>query len=182
MQEDNEFYDYLVENLTFCPTFLLSLSSFFICCHKVCEFFQTLIRPWLKNSLKQLKPSRLEELALPKETITLVWLLKTPKLVVCSPKPSHRHKLICDNLGYLLPPLMHAFVIGHGLTKLPMDLSTMWCLHWVSWNCHKVLGNIINWHAFEIVKYHNVFYHHTVTTQGLLKFSFKQRFQFEIKF
>lgn len=132
--------------------------------------------------MKRLKPPRLEELALPKEIITLVQLLKTPKLVVCSPKPSHRHKLICDNLGCLLLPLVHAFVIGHGLTKLPMDLSMMWCLRWVSWNCHKVLGNIIKYHAFEIVKYHNVSYYHTTTTQGLLKCSFKQSFQFEVKF
>lgn len=82
MQEDNELYDYFTKDFTFCQTFLLSLWSFLICCCKVCEFFQTLIKSWLKDSLKQFKPPRLEELVLPQE------IPKIPKLVPCSPNIS----------------------------------------------------------------------------------------------
>jgi hypothetical protein len=37
----------------------------------------------------------------------------------------------------------------------------------------------MEWHALNIVKYHNVYYHCIITTQGILEF-FKQCLQFEI--
>jgi hypothetical protein len=64
------------------------LWSFLICCRKVYEFFQTLIKAWLQDSLKQLKPPRLEELVLPQEIKALILLPKTPKLVPCTPNIS----------------------------------------------------------------------------------------------
>jgi hypothetical protein len=42
------------------------------------------------------------------------------------------------------------------------------------------MGDSLEWCAFNIVKYHNISYHHTILTQGLLKQSLKQCLQFEI--
>jgi hypothetical protein len=53
-KEKEEFFNYLTQNLSFWQTFLLLLWSFFACCHKGCNFFQTLIGGLLKESLKQI--------------------------------------------------------------------------------------------------------------------------------
>jgi hypothetical protein len=45
-------------------------------------------------------------------------------------------------------------------------------------NC-RCWPNIV-WHALNIVKYHNVFYRHTIVRQGLPKHILKQHLQFEV--
>jgi hypothetical protein len=82
MQEYEEFYGCLTKDLIFYQAFFLSW-FFFICCHKVCEFLQTLISAWLKDSLKQSKLSRLDQLVLPQKTKAPILLLKTLK--PCTP-------------------------------------------------------------------------------------------------
>jgi hypothetical protein len=44
-----------------------------------------------------------------------------------------------------------------------------------------VMGKYVKWHALNIMKYH-VSQHHTITTQGLLKWFFKQHLQFEVNY
>jgi hypothetical protein len=44
-----------------------------------------------------------------------------------SPKRPCSPKQLFEYLNYLFPLLSNAFVVGHILTKLPMDLSMMWC-------------------------------------------------------
>jgi hypothetical protein len=54
VQEDEEIFNYLAEELIFWQTFTKKLLwTFFICCHKVFEFLQTLTSGWLKASFKQ---------------------------------------------------------------------------------------------------------------------------------
>jgi hypothetical protein len=62
--------------------------------------------------------------------------------------------------------LTDAFVIEHILPNLPLDKSMMWRLRWVNHVWHKVVDESLEWHALNIVKYHNVFYLHTIVTQG----------------
>jgi hypothetical protein len=64
---------------------------------------------------------------------------------------------------------MDAFVIEHVLPKLHLDLSMMWCFHQINREWHKVVSEPLEWHALNIVKYHNLFYRHTIATQGLSK-------------
>jgi hypothetical protein len=61
-KEEEEFFDCLVQNLSFRQAFLLLIWSFFAYCRKGCDFFQTLIGGWLKESLKQtyFEPPRLK--------------------------------------------------------------------------------------------------------------------------
>jgi hypothetical protein len=179
MLVDDDFYDHLEKDLTFSQVFLNSLWSFFICSHKVCKFLQTLIRSWLKDSLKQFKCQRLVKLE-PTWKITPIFCLEI--LEPCIPKCPHRHKLVCDNLGHLLPLLTNVFVIEHNLlTKLPMNLLMMQHLCWINWDWHDVVNNIMKCeHALEIMKYHNVFYCHTIATQRCSRCSFKESLQFEI--
>jgi hypothetical protein len=47
---------------------------------------------------------------------------------------------------------------------------------------HKVVGESLEWHALNIVKYHNVFYRHVIATQGLPRHYLKQRLQFEVHY
>jgi hypothetical protein len=49
-QDDDELFNCLVEVFSFWQAFILSLWSFFICCHKVFEFFLTLIRGLFKKT------------------------------------------------------------------------------------------------------------------------------------
>jgi hypothetical protein len=71
-----------------------------------------------------------------------------------------------------LPPLKDAFVIEHILPKLSLDPSMMWHLCWVNHVWHRVVGESLDWHALNIVKYHNVFYYHIIVIwkdfQGVL--------------
>jgi hypothetical protein len=53
VQEDEYFFYYLAKEFIFWQTFIFSLWSFFICCHKVSKFLQALIGGWLKTSFKQ---------------------------------------------------------------------------------------------------------------------------------
>jgi hypothetical protein len=105
--------------------------SFFICCYKVYDFLQTLIRAWLKDSFNQLELQRPKELVLLQETKALIFPPKFLELVPCTPKHPHSHKLAFDNLGYLIL-LTNAFVTKHIFTKFSMDSSMMLCLHQVS--------------------------------------------------
>ncbi len=77
---------------------------------------------------------------------------------------------------------MDAIVIEHILPKLPLDPSMMWRLHQVNQMWHKVVGESFEWHALNIVKHHNVFYHHIIATQGLPRCSSKQGLQFEVHY
>ncbi len=106
MQEYENFYECLTKDLIFYQAFFLSLRSFFIFCHKVCEFLQTLISAWLKDSLKQSKLTRLDQLVLPQKIKALVLLLETLK--PCTPNLPHGHKLRC-----LFPPFTNTLVIEH---------------------------------------------------------------------
>jgi hypothetical protein len=92
MQEYEEFYECLTKDLIFYQAFFLSLWSFFICCHKVCEFLQTLISAWLKDSLKQSKLTRLDQLVLPQK-------IKAPILLLESLKPCTPNLPLVTNLG-----------------------------------------------------------------------------------
>ncbi len=56
---------------------------FFIYCHIVCEFLQTLISAWLKESLEQSKLARLDQLVLPQKIKAPILLLETLK--PCTP-------------------------------------------------------------------------------------------------
>jgi hypothetical protein len=71
-----------------------------------------------------------------------------------------------------LPPLTDAFVIEHIFSKSPLDPSIMWHRCWVNHVWHRVVGESLDWHALNIVKYHNVFYCHTIVIwkdfQGVL--------------
>jgi hypothetical protein len=95
-QEDEEFFHCLVQDLSFWQAFLLSLWTFFICCNKVCEFFQTLINEWLKESLKQcdFEPSRQEtkDFVLPPKIKDLVLPSQILELVPCTSKHHHSHE------------------------------------------------------------------------------------------
>jgi hypothetical protein len=81
-----------------------------------------------------------------------------------------------------LPPLTDAFMIEHILLKLPLDMSMMWWLRQVNHVWHKFVDESLEWHALNIVKHHNVFYHHTIATQGLPRCFLKQHLQFEIHY
>jgi hypothetical protein len=110
---------------------------------------------------------------------------QSPKIVPYTPnsKPSkcpHSHENLRKYPKHLLSILMDAFVIEHTLPKLPLDPFMMWRLHQVNYVRHKVMGEPLEWHALNIMKYHNVFYYHTIATQGLLRCSFKQCLQFEV--
>jgi hypothetical protein len=91
MQEYEEFYECLTKDLIFYQTFFLSLRSFFICCHIVCEFLQTLISAWLKESLKESKLARLDQLVLPQK-------IKAPILLLETLKPCTPNLLMVTNL------------------------------------------------------------------------------------
>jgi hypothetical protein len=56
----------------------------------------------------------------------------------------------------------------------------MWWLHWCNHVWHKVVGESLEWLALNIVKHHNVFYCHIITTQGLPRCFLKQRLQLEV--
>jgi hypothetical protein len=45
---------------------------------------------------------------------------------------------------------------------------------------NKVVGEFMEWHALNLLKYYNAFYHYTIATQGLPRHSFKQCLQFEV--
>lgn len=127
-QEDEEFFYCLVQDLSFWQAFLLSLWTFFICCNKVCEIFQTLISEWLKESLKQcdFEPSRQEtkDFVLPPKIKNLVLPSQTLEFVPCTPKHHHSHEKPFEYLWNLLLPLMNAFVIEHIFLKItygPID-------------------------------------------------------------
>jgi hypothetical protein len=62
IEEKEEFFDCLTQNLSFWQAFLLLIWSFFACCRKGCDFFQSLIGGWLQESLKQtcFEPPRLK--------------------------------------------------------------------------------------------------------------------------
>ncbi len=62
-KEEEEIFDCLVQKIIIWQAFLLLLWSFFTCCCKGCDFFQTLINGWLKGSLKQIdfEPSKLKQ-------------------------------------------------------------------------------------------------------------------------
>jgi hypothetical protein len=79
-----------------------------------------------------------------------------------------------------LPPLTNVFVIEHILPKLPLDPSMMRRLCWCNHVWHKVVGESLEWHALNIVKHHNVFYCHTIATQGFPRCFLKKRLQFEV--
>ncbi len=66
--------------------------------------------------------------------------------------------------------------------KLPLDLSMMWWLCQVNQMWHKVVDESLKWHALNIVKHHNLFYHHTIATQGLPRCYLKQCLQIEIHY
>jgi hypothetical protein len=106
MQEYEEFYECLTKDLIFYQAFFLSLWSFFICCHKVREFLQTLISAWLKDSLKQSKLTRLDQLVLPQKIKAPILLLENPETLY--PKSLHGHKHRC-----LFPPFTNTLVIEH---------------------------------------------------------------------
>ncbi len=104
-------------------------------------------------------------------------LPQTPKIVPCTPnlKPSkcpHSHENPKEYPKHLLPPLTDAFVIEHIFSKSPLDPSIMWHRCWVNHVWHRVVGESLDWHALNIVKYHNVFYCHTIVIwkdfQGVL--------------
>jgi hypothetical protein len=59
----------------------------------------------------------------------------TPKLI------DHSHKLVCKNLGSLLPPLTEAFIIEHILICLFVNPSMKWCLCWVNKVWYEVVGD-----------------------------------------
>ncbi len=75
---------------------MLFLWTFFICCNKVCEFFQTLISEWLKESLKQcdFEASKQEtkDFVLPPKIKDLVLPSQTLELVAYTPKHHHSHE------------------------------------------------------------------------------------------
>jgi hypothetical protein len=82
-------------------------------------------------------------------------------------KPSkcpHSHENLRKYRKHLLPLLTNAFVIEHILPKLPLDPFMMWHLHQVNCVWHRVVGESFEWHALNIMKYHNVFYYHTIVT------------------
>jgi hypothetical protein len=105
--------------------------SFFHCYHflyfvlKLCEILQTLIVVWL------------------------VWSKGLPSIVLVFEEPSspklidHSDKLVCKNLGSLLPSLMEAFIIEHILTCLFIDPSMKWCLCCVRKVWYEVVGDTI---------------------------------------
>jgi hypothetical protein len=59
---------------------------------------------------------------------------------------------------------MDAFVIEHVPPKLLLDPFMMWHLHRINHEWHKVMGEPLEWHALNIVKYHNLFYCHNIAT------------------
>ncbi len=92
-KEEEQFFYCLAQNLSFWQTFLLLLWSLFACCHKGCNFFQTLIGGLLKESLKQIdfeapiletkdlvfffpKPKNLSS---PSQTLKIVFYTPNPK-------------------------------------------------------------------------------------------------------
>jgi hypothetical protein len=137
-KEKEKFFYYLTQNLSFWQTFFLLLWSFFACCHKGCNFFQTLIGGLLKESLKQID---FEALIL--ETKDLVFFPKikylsppsqTLKIVPYTPNPKpskqcHSHEKPKEYPKHLFLPLTNAFMIEHIFPKLPLDPSMMWQLH-----------------------------------------------------
>ncbi len=140
-KEEEEFFYYLAQNLSFWQTFPLLLWSFFTCCHKGCNFFQTLIGGLLKESLKQIdfEAPRLEieylvffpnfpktkDLSSPSQTLKIVPYTPNPK----PSKQPHSHEKPKKYPKHLLPPLTDAFMIEHIFPKLPLDPSMMWQLH-----------------------------------------------------
>jgi len=141
----------------------------------------------VKKSLKQIvfKPSQLKTKHLilsPK-----IEPPQIPKIVPYTPnlkssRHAHSHEKPKENPKHqLLPPLMDAFVIEHVPPKLLLDPFMMWHLHRVNHEWHKVMGEPLEWHALNIVKYHNLFYCHNIGTQGLPRWSLKQCLQFELQ-
>ncbi len=149
---------------------------FFICCHKVSNFLQIVISGWLKTSFKQ---QAYEPPPPTLEMKNLLLLPQNPKNFLpstpnhCTPKHPYNHE---RNLPYpspFLPPLTNAFFIEHIYFKLWIDASMMWHLHQVNWAWHKVVGEFVEWHALNLVKYHNTFYHYTIAAQKHPKQSLK---------
>jgi len=97
-----------------------------------------------------------------------------------SSKCPHSHENPRNYPKHLLLPLIDGFVIEHIFPNLPLDPSMMWHLLQVNYVWHRVVDESLEWHALNIVKYHNVFYHHVIATQGLLKHYLKQHLQFEV--
>jgi hypothetical protein len=96
---------------------------------------------------------------------------QSPKVVPCTPnsKPSkcpHSHENLKKYPKHLLHPLTNALVIEHILPKNNLDPFMMWHLHQVNYVWHRVVGESFEWHALNIIKYNNVFYCHTIATQG----------------
>jgi hypothetical protein len=110
------FFDCLAEEFTFWQTFLLLLWTFFIWCHKVSNFLQTLISGWLKTSFKQQDceppPPTLEmkNLVLPPQN-PKVLLPSTPNHYTPKHPYSHERNFAYPSLFFL--PLTNAFVIEH---------------------------------------------------------------------
>jgi hypothetical protein len=90
-EEEEEFFDCLAENLSFWQAFLVLIWSFFACCCEGCDFFQTLIGGWLKESLKQtyFEPPRLKTkyLILFPKTENLLSSPQILETVPCTPNP-----------------------------------------------------------------------------------------------
>ncbi len=96
----------------------------------MCDFSKPLIGGWFKKSLKhssEFEPPRpkAKDLVLLQKIEYL--LPQTLKLVLpLSPKHPCSPKQLFEYLNYLLPLLSNAFVVGHILTKLLIDLSMIW--------------------------------------------------------
>ncbi len=127
------FINYFVDDLTVWQVAILLLMwSFFVCCCKVCDFLQTLIAGWLKGSLKHSEPKP------PRAWIEDIFFLKK-KTLFCFHKLQILYCLMPQNYDFffeyqnnLFSFLMDAFVVEHSLKKLLMDLSMIWCFHWVN--------------------------------------------------
>jgi hypothetical protein len=121
------------KHLSYCYGHSLHVTS------KGCDFFQTLIGGWVKNSLKQivLEPSQLKtkHLILYPKFENPFSPPQIPKIVPCTPnlkssRHAHSHEKPKENPKHqLLPLLMDAFVIEHVPPKLLLDPFMMWHLH-----------------------------------------------------
>jgi hypothetical protein len=107
MQEEEELFYCFIEELNFLQVFLLSLQSFFICCHMFVHFFQHVTSSWFKESLEKCD----QEPPIPQKR-KLVLLPQTTKLVLLyTPKHLHSHEQKLEYPDLLFLPLMDAFMV-----------------------------------------------------------------------
>jgi hypothetical protein len=94
--------------------FFLSFLSFFICCHKICDFFQTLFIGWFKISLKQCE----HEPSIPKiENHVYInekpYFANSKIFIPCTSRCSNNHIQFFEYPCHLFPPLMDKFMVQH---------------------------------------------------------------------